>query len=105
MTSLLLRNVRPMAGAPCDILVRNGKIAGLGRFEPEPGMAVEDGGGVWPEGESPKDPAWLRMSVRSTGHLGEDEFVAMVRDEIPAHVRAELWVDARRVLCSTEEEW
>ncbi|MBN9244337.1 MAG: amidohydrolase family protein [Mesorhizobium sp.] len=46
MTSLLLRNVRPMAGAPCDILVRNGKIAGLGRFEPEPGMAVEDGGGA-----------------------------------------------------------
>lgn len=44
MTNLLLRNVRPMAGETCDILVRDGKIAAFGLFEPEPGMAVEDGG-------------------------------------------------------------
>lgn len=44
MTDLLLRNVRPMAGGACDILIRDGRIAGLGRFEPQPGMPVEDGG-------------------------------------------------------------
>lgn len=44
MTDLLLRNVRPMAAEPCDIIVRDGRIAGFGRFEPEPGLAVEDGG-------------------------------------------------------------
>ncbi|TXI07009.1 MAG: cytosine deaminase [Rhizobium sp.] len=44
MTNLLLRNVRPMAGETCDILIRDGKIAGFGSFEAEPGMAVEDGG-------------------------------------------------------------
>lgn len=44
MTNLLLRNVRPMAGDPCDILIRDGKIAGFGTFAAEPGMAVEDGG-------------------------------------------------------------
>jgi cytosine deaminase len=44
MTDLLLRNVRPMAGAPCDMLIKNGKIAGFGKFEAEPGMPVEDGG-------------------------------------------------------------
>lgn len=65
---------------------------------------VQDGGGVWPEGSAPTDTAWLRMMVESTGRLGEDEFVAMVRDEIPAHVRAELWIGVRRVLCTTEEE-
>lgn len=43
MHDLLLRNVRPMAGESCDVLVKNGKIAGLGRFQPEAGMAVEDG--------------------------------------------------------------
>lgn len=46
MTDLLLRNVRPMAAEPCDIIVRDGRIAGFGRFEPEPGLAVEDGGGA-----------------------------------------------------------
>ena len=44
MTDLLLRNVRPMAGAPCDMLIKNGKIAGFGKLEAEPGMPVEDGG-------------------------------------------------------------
>ncbi len=46
MYDLLLRNVRPMAGDTCDILVRQGKIAGFGKFEAEPGMAVEDGNGA-----------------------------------------------------------
>jgi cytosine deaminase len=44
MTDLLLRNVRPMAGETCDILIQDGRIAGLGHFEPQPGMPVEDGG-------------------------------------------------------------
>ncbi len=46
MHDLLLRNVRPMAGESCDILIKDGKIAGFGTFEAEPGMAVEDGGGA-----------------------------------------------------------
>lgn len=99
---------RLVLSSSAKTMARRGTRAGLQQYlELLSGgpAAVEDGGGVWPEGDAPKDPAWLRMSVRSTGHLGEDEFVAMVRDEIPAHVRAELWVDARRVLCSTEEEW
>jgi len=44
VNDLLLRNVRPMAGETCDILVRDGKIAGFGRFEAELGLTVEDGG-------------------------------------------------------------
>lgn len=46
MHDLLLRNVRPMAGERCDILIKGGKIAGFGTFEAAPGMAVEDGGGA-----------------------------------------------------------
>ncbi|MBD9453585.1 amidohydrolase family protein [Rhizobium sp. RHZ02] len=46
MHDLLLRNVRPMAGESCDILIKNGKIAGLGTYQPETGMAVEDGHGA-----------------------------------------------------------
>ncbi|MBA8879659.1 amidohydrolase family protein [Phyllobacterium myrsinacearum] len=44
MSNLLLRNVRPMAGDNCDVLIKDGKIAGFGQFAPEPGMPVEDGG-------------------------------------------------------------
>ena len=46
MHDLLLRNVRPMAFERCDILIKDGKIAGLGAYQPEAGMAVEDGHGA-----------------------------------------------------------
>ncbi|MDH6233060.1 cytosine deaminase [Mesorhizobium soli] len=46
MTNLLLRNVRPNGGTNSDLLIRDGRIAGIGRFEAEPGMAVEDGNGA-----------------------------------------------------------
>lgn len=67
-------------------------------------VEVTDGGGVWLEGEAPEDVAWVQMRVQGTGHLSEDEFVALIRDEIPAHVRAELFVLGRRVLCTEEEK-
>ncbi|WP_269933036.1 amidohydrolase family protein [Aminobacter sp. HY435] len=43
MTNLLLRNVRPYGRENCDILIRDGRIVGLGHFEAEAGMPVEDG--------------------------------------------------------------
>lgn len=44
--SLLIRNVRPMAGAAVDILVENGRIARMARDIAAPaGVAVEDGRG------------------------------------------------------------
>ena len=46
MIDLLLRNIRPMAGERCDMLIRDGKIAGFGQLEAEAGMAVEDGEGA-----------------------------------------------------------
>ncbi|HEY1228730.1 MAG TPA: amidohydrolase family protein [Ramlibacter sp.] len=46
MSDLLLRNIRPYGAEARDLLVRGGRIAGIGRFEPEPGMPVEDGGGA-----------------------------------------------------------
>jgi hypothetical protein len=35
------------------------------------------------------------MTVSSTGWLAEPDFVDLVRDEVPAHVRAELYVGDR----------
>lgn len=43
MNNLLLRNIRPMAGENCDLMIKDGKIAGFGQFAAEPGMAIEDG--------------------------------------------------------------
>jgi phage tail-like protein len=63
---------------------------------------VIDGGGIWPEGDAPPDVAWVRMQVQGTGHLSEDEFVRMVRHQVPAHVRAELFIADRRVLATAE---
>lgn len=44
MTDLLLRNVRPMGGSACDVLVRGGRIAAPGTDAT--GAAVEDGQGM-----------------------------------------------------------
>ena len=65
---------------------------------------VVDGGGVWREGEAPGDVAWVKLTIAGTGHLSEEEFVALIRDEVPAHVRIELWVGTRRVLSTAEED-
>jgi cytosine deaminase len=43
MTDLLLRNVRPMGGAPTDLLVRDGRIATGAAPD---GIAIEDGHGL-----------------------------------------------------------
>lgn len=58
---------------------------------------VQDGGGVWGEGGAPEDTAWVIMRVASTGGLSEADFVDLVVDEVPAHVRAQLWVGDRLV--------
>jgi len=66
-------------------------------------VRIEEGGGVWAAGEAPEDTAWVRLRAASTGMLAEDEFVDVVRDEVPAHVRAELYV-ADRILWSSDDE-
>jgi hypothetical protein len=60
-------------------------------------VVIEDGGGVYGEGEAPRDGAWVRVRVPSTGWLTDEDFLRLVRDEIPAHVAAEIWVGERRL--------
>jgi phage tail-like protein len=96
---------RIVAGAATTLTWR-GTVHGLRRFlELTSGgpAEVEDGGGVWRDGEAPTDTAWVRMKVESTGWLDEADFVDLVRDEVPAHVRAELYVGDRRVWPADEE--
>ena len=67
-------------------------------------VRVEEGGGIWRAGEAPEDTAWLRLTVEDSGMLAEPELVEVVRDEVPAHVRAELYVGGRLLWTSVEEE-
>ncbi|OAK56843.1 cytosine deaminase [Variovorax paradoxus] len=47
MSSLLIRNVRPMGASPVDVLVQEGRIAGAGPALAAPaGVAVEEGGAL-----------------------------------------------------------
>ncbi|SOD70952.1 phage tail-like protein [Jatrophihabitans sp. GAS493] len=97
---------RRIVDGSAQTLAWRGTVTGLRRFlELTTGGPAEvvDGGGVWREGDAPTDTAWVRMSVDSTGWLLEADFVELVRDEIPAHVRAELWVQDRRVWSSGGE--
>ncbi|MGX7681843.1 phage tail protein [Jatrophihabitans sp. DSM 45814] len=94
---------RRIVDGSAQTLTWRGTVVGLRRFlELTTGGPAEvtDGGGVWREGEAPEDTAWVRMSVDTTGWLSESDFVELVRDEIPAHVHAELWVAGERAWVS-----
>ncbi|MEO9137804.1 MAG: phage tail protein [Jatrophihabitans sp.] len=96
---------RIVAGAAATLTWR-GTASGLRRFlELISGgpAVVEDGGGVWRDGDAPMDTAWVRMRVQTTGWMSEADFVDLVRDEVPAHVYAELFVAARRVWPAEDE--
>jgi phage tail-like protein len=58
---------------------------------------VEESGGVYPEGTSPRGAPFVRMSVESTGWVSEEDFVKLASGELPAHVSFELYVGDRRV--------
>ena len=77
-----------------------GTVAGLTRLLElySGGLArVTDSGGVFAEGEAPDDVAWVVLEVESTGPLGEGDFLALVLDEVPAHVLVEVRVGGQRI--------
>ena len=65
---------------------------------------VEDGGGVWRHGEAPQDPAWVTLRVEATGDLTREELIERVRDEIPVHARAQLYVGDDLIWSSSPQE-
>lgn len=98
---------RRIVASASQTLAWRGTVRGLQRFlelASDGPARVTDGGGVWRDSEAPADTAWVRMEVDSTGWLPEGDFVELVRDEVPAHVRAELYVDGRRIWTSEDEE-
>jgi hypothetical protein len=64
---------------------------------------IEEGGGIYRDGEAPADTAWVKIRVSGTGWMSERDFATLVRDELPAHVCAELWIDDRLVWSSADQ--
>lgn len=98
---------RRIVATAAHTLATRGTVGGLRSFLEllSGGPAeVREGGGVWRAGDVPDDTAWVVMSVEDTGSLERDAFVDMVKDEVPAHVRAELYVGPDRVWSSEEDE-
>lgn len=58
---------------------------------------IADGGGVFAQGRAPADAAWVRIEVAGTGSLLTEDFLALMLDELPAHVRAQIVVGGRQV--------
>jgi len=58
---------------------------------------VEDSGGVYLEGESPRTPPHVRLAVDSVGWATEADLLRIVRSELPASVTFELTVGDRLV--------
>lgn len=58
---------------------------------------VVDSGGVWPEGAAPPSQPKVTLRVATTGGMTDADFLALVRDEVPAHVVAEVHVGERQI--------
>ena len=98
---------RRIVATAARTLATRGTVGGLRSFLEllcDGPAEVEEGGGVWRAGDVPDDTAWVAMRVADTGLLERDAFVDMVRDEVPAHVRAVLYVGDERVWDSEEDE-
>jgi len=67
-------------------------------------VEVEENGGIGREGTLGDRPPFVRMRVDSIGWLSDADFVALVRDEVPANVTYELFVGDRRLWPATEAE-
>ncbi len=55
-------------------------------------VEIIEPGGVFREGEVPEHDGRIEVSVQGTGHLTSEELVALVRDEVPAHLALRLVV-------------
>lgn len=62
-----------------------------------PGVVLTEGGGVFAEGTCPVDTAWLDVSLPSTGGLDDRSLLALVLDELPAHVRTTVRVAGTQI--------
>jgi phage tail-like protein len=97
---------RRIVESAADTIAWRGTVQGLTRFlelTSDGPVEVTDGGGVWRDGDAPADTAWVKVRIESTGWLPESDFIALIRDEIPAHVRAELYVGERLIWVSERE--
>jgi phage tail-like protein len=82
------------------ILAWRGTYKGLVRFLElvcDGPVEVSENGGVFREGDSPSTPARIVIRVESTGWTTTEDFVALVLDELPAHIPAEIFVAGQMV--------
>jgi len=66
-------------------------------------VTVEDGAGVFPEGEAPPATGHITISIADAGGLNEQHLFDVARREIPAGASFELRVGRRTVQAAPEE--
>ncbi|QOR72868.1 phage tail protein [Ruania alkalisoli] len=65
-------------------------------YSGEPAI-ISESGGVFDQGRAPDGARWVRLEVTSTGPLAEEDFVELVRDEVPAHIGVEIVVAGQQI--------
>lgn len=60
-------------------------------------VTVEDSGGIYPEGEAPRHPPHVRMSMPGSILTHDDDVIRIIRSELPASVTFELSIAGRVV--------
>lgn len=91
---------RELVRRSSETLAWRGTRSGLERFlEVVTGAPaqIEESGRITREGESDPQPPFIRIRVESIGWLPDEDFIALVEDEIPASAPYELYVGDRRL--------
>lgn len=64
---------------------------------------IREGGGVFEQGQSPEDPAWVEVRLPGSGPVAPAAIVEIIRDEVPAHVRLTVWVADEQLWPRTDD--
>lgn len=99
-SSLPVELQRRIVQESAKILAWRGTRRGLVRFlelMTDGPVEVTDSGGVFRAGEVDNQPPHVWIRVDSTGWVPERDFVALIRDELPANVTFEVFIRDRRL--------
>lgn len=67
-------------------------------------VRITDPGAVIGEGDEVPQLGPIVVETADTGHIREHELVTLVRDQVPAHVETEVWVNGVRIDQTGEEQ-
>lgn len=99
------RDLLAAAGATWQLRGTRAALARLLETITGDAAEIDDGGGVFPEGEAPPNLKKVVVDLAARGGLTDEQILEFVQREVPANVTVELRVGGRAAGGATPEPW